>query len=140
MRALSEGDGSLVIAGPTWLGLAFIAIAVVLTILVLVLQRPRPVRLGSFLGAIILLVAGWHLIGNKTTLEPRGYYVESIYGEEERRGWLQVRQIVSGGPNTDPDHLVLQLRNSSEATIDLSGLGPAERARVVAFVKKQLTR
>ena len=140
MRSLSDTDGLLVISGPVWLGVVFLAIAVILSIVVIVLRRPRPVRLGAFLGAIILIYFGWHLIGTKITLESRGYYVESIYGEEERRGWLQVRQIVSGGPNANPDHLVLQLRNSSEATLDLSGLTPEEKSKVVAFVKKQLAR
>ena len=140
MRSLSDTDGLLVISGPTWLGLVLLAIAVALAILVIVLKRPRPIRLGAFLGAIVLIYFGWQLIGTRTTLESRGYYVESIYGEEERRGWLQVRQIVTGGAQANPDHLVLQLRNSSEATIDLSGLTPEERSKVVAFVKKQLAR
>lgn len=139
MRSLSDSDGLLVIQGPTWLGLALIAIAITLAIAVLVLKKPRPVRLGAFLGTIVLLYAGWLLVGTRTTFEPRGYYVESIYGEEERVGWLQVRGVGTS-PGEGSDHLVLQLRNSSEASIDLSGLTAEEKARVVAYVRGRLSR
>jgi hypothetical protein len=142
MRALSESNGLLVIQGPNWLGLLLIAIAVAVAIAALALARklPRQARLGAFLGAIALLYAGWHLIGTKITLEPRGFYVESIYGEEDRMGWLQVNDIAPAipGVKVDPDRLVLQLRNSSEVGIDLSGLAPEERARVVAYIRGRL--
>ena len=137
MRGVTEAEGLLVIQGPNWLGLLLIALAIVLTILVLVLKWRRPVRLGAFLGTIVMLYVGWHLIGTKTTLEPRGYYVESIYGEEERRGWLQVRGI-AGKPGGNSEQLVLQLKNSNEASIDLAGLTPDERARVIAYVRARL--
>lgn len=144
MRSLSESDGILVIQSPTWLGFLLIAIAIAIAIAAVVLARkvPRPARLGAFLASIVLLFAGWHLIGTRTTIEPRGYYVESIYGEEERRGWLQLNGIapVIPGVKANPDHLVLQLRNGSEVFIDLSGLSPEEKARVVAYVRKQLRR
>ena len=95
MRTLSDNDGLLVIQSPTWLGLTLIAVAIVVAIAAIALARkvPRPARLGALLASIVLLYVGWHLIGTKTTLEPRGYFVESIYGEEERLGWLQVNQI-----------------------------------------------
>ena len=142
MRALSESGGLLVIQGPTWLGFVLIAAAIGIAVLGVVLARrvPRQARLGAFLVAIALLYGGWHLIGTKTTLEPRGYYVESIYGEEERMGWLQVNDVAAGPglKNSNPDQLVLQLKSGSERSIDLSGLTPEEKARVVAFVRGRL--
>jgi len=139
VRSLSDSDGLLVIQGPTWLGLTLIAIAIALAIAVLALKKQRPVRLGAFLGTIVLLYAGWLLVGTKTTFEPRGYYVESIYGEEERVGWLQVRGVGTSRAEGS-DHLVLQLRTSGEASIDLSGLTAEEKARVVAYVRGRLSR
>jgi hypothetical protein len=142
MRALSEADGALVIQGPTWLGFLLIAVAVFVAILAVVLARrvPRQGRLGAFLAAIVLLYGGWHLIGTRTTIEPRGYYVESIYGEEERLGWLQVNDVAAGPgmKNANADQLVLRLRNSNETSIDLAGLTPEEKARVVAYVRARL--
>ena len=86
MRALSEADGILVIQGPTGLGFVLIAIAIGIAILAVALARrvPRQARLGAFLVTILLLYGGWHLIGIKTTIDPRGYYVERISGEEDR--------------------------------------------------------
>ena len=142
MRSLSEADGILVIQGPTWLGFVLIAVAIAVVILALALTRrvPRQARLGAFLVAILLLYGGWHLIGTRTTIESRGFYVESIYGEEDRQGWLQVNDIAAapGMKNAHPDQLVLLLRNSNETSIDLSGLTSEEKARVVAFVRARL--
>jgi hypothetical protein len=145
MRSLTDVDGLLVIQGPTWLGFTLIGLAVILAIAAIVLARklPRPARLGTFLATIVLLYAGWHLIGTRTTIESRGYYVESIYGEEERLGWLQVSDSAAAtlGPKAaNSDQLVLLLRNSNEASIDLSGLTPEEKARIVSFVKSRLQR
>jgi hypothetical protein len=142
MRALSESEGLLVIQGPNGLGLLLIAIAIVVALAAVALARKvrRPVRLGAFLVSIALLYFGWHLVGTKTTLESRGYYVESIYGEEQRMGWLQVSDIAPtiAGVKANPDHLVLLLRNSNEAVIDLSGLAPEEKARITAYVRQRL--
>lgn len=145
MRTLTDSDGLLVIQSPTWLGITLIGLAVVIAIAAVLLSKrvPRPARLGAFLGSIVVLLAGWHLIGTRTTLEPRGFYVESIYGEEQRVGWLQVSNIVAAGPKSkhvNPDHLALWLLNTNEVSIDLSGLAPEERARVVSYVKARLVR
>ena len=70
-----------------------------------------------------------------TTFEQRGFIVESMRGEEERVGWLQVNAM-----DARQDYLVFLLRNTSEVTVDLSGLAAEDKARIVAFVKGRLKR
>ena len=148
MRSLSASDSSLVIQAPAWFGVACLAFAVILAIVVVVLRRPRPVRLAAFLGTFVLLYAGWHALRTVTTFEARGFYVESMRGEEERIGWSQVSGVEGGGalapkgtkgaPSAAAEHLTLLLRTGGEVAIDLSGLSDAEKARVVAFVRERL--
>jgi hypothetical protein len=150
VRTLSASDTALVIQSPMWVGLACIALAIVLAIVVVVLRRPRPVRLAAFLGTFVLLYAGWWALRTVTTFETRGFYVEGIYGEEERVGWSQVAGIegagapaakgAKGAKSASADELTLQLRSSGEVTVDLSGLTDAEKAKVVAFVQARLRR
>ena len=144
MRSLSASETTLVIQAPTWIGLLLVGVGIALAIYVLVRQVPRPARLGAFLGTIALLCVGWYLLGTTTTFESRGLVVNSILGEEERVGWLQVSGIDTGAPtgakNFEPDHLTVQLRNSGEVRVDLSGLTAEEKARVVAFVRARLKK
>jgi hypothetical protein len=144
MRTVTEVDGALVVtAGPPWLGVLLIVLGIVLLVGLFIRKLPRRVaRLGALFGTILLVVAGWFQTSSKTTLEPRGFYVESIYGEEQRVGWSRIRQIAPAekGVKYDPDELVLQTRTGSEVAIDLWGLAPEERARVTAFVKKALSK
>ena len=141
MRTLVETDGILSIQALTWIGIALIAVGLVLTVLALIQLVPRPVRLSGFLGTILMLYGGWHLLASTTSFESRGFYIENIYGEEDRVGWTQVEGVdASGltGKGIQPGLLLFQLRNSREVAVDLSALDPVEQARVVAFVKAQL--
>ena len=142
-RTLAERDGALVISNaPIWVGYVLIVIGVLLMAAFFIKRLPRrEARLGALLGVILLIYAGWHLTATKITIEQRGFVVESIYGEEQRMGWLQVRSIapVVAGAKTNPDHLVLLLRNTNEHVIDLAGLAPEERARVSTYVKTRLS-
>jgi len=133
MRSLSASDTALFIQVPTWIGILLVAAAIALAAGALVRKPPRPWRLGAFLAAIALLYAGWYSLATVTTFEPRGFVVESMRGEEERVGWLQVRAVDARG-----DYAIFLLRNSSEVTVDLSGLEAGEIARIVAFVKARL--
>ena len=135
MRTLLESDGTLLVQVPTWIGLALIAAAIGVAAGALLARPPRPWRLGAFLAAIGLLYAGWHSLTTVTTFEQRGFVVETMRGEEERIGWLQVSGMDARG-----DYAIFLLRNSSEVTVDLSGLAPEEKARIVAFVKARLKR
>ena len=135
MRTLLASDSGLVIQVPTWIGILLIVAAIAVAAGALVRKPPRPWRLLSFLAAIALLYAGWYSIATVTTFEPRGFVVETMRGEEERIGWLQVR-----GVDARADFVIFQLRNSNEVTVDLSGLDPGEIARVVAFAKAQVKR
>ena len=133
MRSLSASDTTLFIQVPTWIGLVLVAAAIAVAAGALLRKPPRPWRLGAFLAAIALLYAGWYSLATVTTFEPRGFIVESMRGEEERVGWLQVRAM-----DAREDHAIFQLRNSSEVIVDFSGLDAGERARVVAFVNARL--
>ena len=141
-RTLAEHDGALVISNaPIWLGYVLIALGVLLMAGMFIRRVPkREARLGALLGTIMLIYAGWHLTANKITIEQRGFYIESMYGEEQRTGWLQVRSLAPAvaGTKQNPDHLVLLMRNSNEMSIDLSGLSSEEQAKVRAYVKKRL--
>ena len=120
---------------PTWIGLLLVAAAIAVAAGALLLSPPRPWRLGAFLATIALLYAGWYSLATVTTFEQRGFIVETMRGEEERIGWLQVSAI-----DARADYAIFLLRNSSEATVDLSGLATEEKARIVAFVKDRLKR
>ncbi len=135
MRSLLESDSALVIQVPAWIGYFLIAAAIAVAAGALVRKPPRPWRLGAFLAAIALLYAGWYSLATVTTFEHRGLVVETMRGEEERIGWLQVR-----GVDAREDFAIFQLRNSNEVTVDLSGLGAEDRARLIAFVKARLKR
>ena len=145
MRSLTATDTTLVIQAPAWVGIACVVFALVLAIVVVVLRRPRPVRLAAFLGTFVLLYAGWWSLRTVTTFETRGFYVESMRGEEERVGWSQVSGIEGGGApsakgakgakNASADELTF-----GEVTVDLSGLTDEEKAKVVAFVQARLRR
>ena len=148
MRSLTASDTTLVIQAPTWVGVLCVALAVVLAIVVVVLRRPRPVRLAAFLGTFVLLYAGWWALRTITTFETRGFYMESMRGEEERIGWTQVSGIEGGGApaakgskaakRAGDDELTLLLRSGGEVAVDLSGLSDEEKAKVVAFVRARL--
>src|SRR5688572_16796299 len=97
MRSLTEADAMLVIQSPMWIGLVLVGVGVVVTLVALLWRWPRPWRLGAFLGTIMLLYGGWHLLRTVVTFEARGFYVESMRGEEERVGWSQVSGIDAGG-------------------------------------------
>lgn len=144
MRSLSASDTTLVIQAPTWIGLLLVGVGIALAVFVLVRKVSRPARLGAFLATIVLLCAGWFVLSTSTTFETRGFHVDGILGEEERVGWLQVSGIDTGKPagarNFEPDHLTLQLRNSGDVSVDLSGLTAEEKDRVVAFVQARLQR
>ena len=144
MRSLSGSDTTLVIQSPTWMGVALVALGIAVTLGVLVRRWPRPVRLSALLGTILLLYGGWHLLRNVITFEPRGFYVESPLGEEERVGWLQVSGIDAGGltgaRNAEPGHLVFNLRTGRDVSVDLSGLSADEKARVLAFARSRVKR
>lgn len=133
MRSLSASDATLFIQVPTWIGLVLVGAAIAVAAGALLRKPPRPWRLGAFLATIVLLYAGWYSLATVTTFERRGFVVESMRGEEERVGWLQVSAI-------DPkhDYVSFQLRSSREVTVDLSGLTAEEKARIVAFVKGRL--
>ena len=135
MRTLLASDSGLVIQVPTWIGIVLIVAAIAVAAGALVRKPPRPWRLLSFLATIALLYAGWHSLATVTTFEHRGFVVETMRGEEERIGWLQVSAM-----DARADYAVFLLRNSSEVTVDLSGLDPEEKARIVAFVKARLKR
>ena len=135
MRSLSASDTALVVQVPAWIGLLFVAAAVAIAAGALLRKPPRPWRLLSFLATIALLYAGWYSIATVTTFEPRGFVVDSMRGEEERIGWSQVSAIDARG-----DYAIFLLRNSSEVTVDLSGLAPEEKGRIVSFVKARLKR
>lgn len=135
MRALSVSDNLLVVQSPPWIGLVLVGVGVVITLVALFVRWPRPWRLSAFLGTIVLLYGGWHLLRNAITFEPRGFYIESPLGEEERVGWLQVVGI---DPKAEPDHLVFQLRTGRDVSVDLSGLSADEQAKVVAFVRRRV--
>ena len=141
-RVLNADDGFLVIQAPQWIGITLIGLGIVLSLAVFVRQFPRPVRLAGFLGTILMLYGGWHLLIPKISIESRGFFVESIYGEEDRVGWTSVQSLDDGGlrgaRHSTPGHLAFQLRNSREVSIDLSSLNNAEQQQVLAFVKKQL--
>ena len=135
MRALAEADGALVIQAPLWIGIALILVGIVLMVAVFVpVVPPRPKRLMALLGTILLVVAGWHLTAARTTFEPRGFYTESIYGEDVRVGWLQVGNV-SPGPGGD---LVVQLRSGGEVSVDLSGLSAEQQARVASYARSRV--
>jgi hypothetical protein len=150
VRSLSASDSTLVIQVPAWIGLLCIALAVVLAIVVVVLKRPRPVRLAAFLGTFVLLYAGWWALRTITTFETRGFYVESMRGEEERIGWSQVSGVEGGGAappkgskaarGAADDQLAFLLRSGGEVAVDLSGLSDEEKSTVVAFVQARLKR
>jgi len=135
MRSLSASDTALVVQVPAWIGLLLVAAAIAIAAGALLRKPPRPWRLLSFLATIALLYAGWYSIATVTTFEQRGFVVETMRGEEERIGWLQVRAI-----DARADYAVFLLRNSSEVTVDLSGLAPEEKGRIVSFVKARLKR
>ena len=135
MRSLLESDSALVIQVPAWIGFFLVAAAIAVAAGALVRKPPRPWRLGAFLAAIALLYAGWYSIATVTTFEQRGFIVETMRGEEERIGWLQVSAMDARG-----DAAIFLLRNTSEVTVDLSGLAAEEKARIVAFVKGRLKR
>lgn len=140
MRGLSVTDTTLVIQSPVWLALIFIVVGVLLTGAVFIRSLPRAWRLGALLGTMSLLYGGWYMLGNTTTFESRGFYVEGMFGEEERVGWLQVTGIDTGPKNAEPQQIAFQLRNSSEVTVDLGGLAAQDKARVVDFVRARLKR
>jgi hypothetical protein len=142
-RTLNADDGFLVIQAPEWIGITLIGAGIVLCLALFIRQLPRPVRLAGFLGTILMLYGGWHLLIPKISIEARGFSIESIYGEEDRVGWLQVQSVDAGGlagKGMQPGFLLFQLRNSREVGLDLSALDPGEQARVVAFVRAQLKR
>jgi hypothetical protein len=141
-RTLDAGDGFLVIQAPPEFGLALIGAGIVLALALFVRRLPRPVRLAGFLGTILMIYGGWHLLIPKVSIESRGFYIESIYGEEDRVGWTQVSGMdasgLSGTRSFQQGHLVFQLRNGREVALDLSALNAAEQARVAAYVRAQL--
>ena len=143
-RTLYDGDGILVIQAPPEIGIALIGAGIVLALAMFVRQFPRPVRLAGFLGTILMLYGGWHLLIPKVSIESRGFYVESIYGEEDRVGWNQVTNVdtsgLTGGKTFYPGHLIFQLRNGRDVPLDLSSLDPVAQARVVAYIRVQLKR
>ena len=135
MRSLLESDSALVIQVPAWIGYVLIVAAIAVAAGALVRKPPRPWRLLSFLAAIALLYAGWYSLATVTTFEHRGFVVETMRGEEERIGWLQVTAMDVRG-----DYAIFLLRNTSEVTVDVAGLAAEEKARIVAFVKGRLKR
>jgi hypothetical protein len=141
VRSLIEVDSTLLVQAPAWLGLLLIGLAIALTVLALVGRPPRVARLGAFLGTLMLLYVGWHAHAQRVTFEQRGFYVDGLYGEEERVGWLTVSDVnaagLTGGKG-EPGHLVFQLRNSRDVSVDLSDLDGAEHARILAYVKSRL--
>ena len=144
MRSLLEADSILVIQSPAWIGWVLVGAGVAITVTVLLRRWPRPWRLSAFLGTILLLYGGLHLLRTVITFEPRGFYVESKLGEEERVGWSQVTGIDAGGlkgaPNSERDRIVFQLNTSREVTVDLSGLSSDEQARVLRYAQARLKR
>ena len=142
IRTLTVDDKILVIQSPPWIGWACIVAGIVIMLGAFVRTFPRPVRLGALLGTLLLIYGGWHLLRNAITFESRGFYVESPLGEDMRIGWSRVAAIDAGGlkgaKNSEPDHVVFQLRGGGEADVDLAGLSPDEQGRVVAFVQKRL--
>lgn len=130
------------IQAPAWIGIVLIVLGIALTVTVFVRRVPRrAARLAALLGTILLVTAGWYFTASRTTLEPRGFYVEDIHGEQERVGWLQVTHMASAPAGArDPELIVLQLRGSRETSIDLAALAPDERAKVLAYVKSRLNR
>ena len=137
MRTLSDSGGGLVIQAPLWIGLLLIALGVLLTIAVFVRRVPRrAARMSGLLAAVLFLVAGWHLSASRAVFESRGFYTESIYGEEQRVGWLQVSGVAPGATNP----LVLHLRSGGELGVDLSGLSHEEQGRVATYVRARLKR
>ena len=138
MRTLSASDTTLVIQSPAWVGIAVVVLALGLTAIALLRRPPRVARLGAFLGTIALLYAGWNVLFNRVTFEPRGFIlVEGIYGEEERVGWLGVAGVDT---KSQPGHIVFHLRNSREVALDLSDLSDADQARVATFARARLSR
>lgn len=145
MRSLSVSDTVLVVQSPVWLGLACIVLAIALGVVVFVLRRPRPVRLAALLGSFVLIYAGWWSLRTTTTFEMRGFYVESMRGEEERIGWSQVSGVegagappAKGAKPGNADELTILLRSGGEVAVDLAGLADHEKAKVVAFVRARL--
>ena len=133
VRGLTATDNLLVIQAPPWIGVTFIAVGVALVIAAFVFKPPRPSRLLASLACMALLYAGWYYLNTKTTFESRGFIVDGMLGEQERVGWLQV-----GG--VDPATATIQLRNSSEVAIDVTGLDADEKARVVSFIRARIAR
>ena len=133
MRTLTAAGSSLVIEAPLWIPLTLMGIGLVLMALPFFLKPPRPYRLGALLGTILFLLAGWQLFTATATFEPRGFLVTGRFGDEERVGWLQV-----SGVATEAKNLVIQLRNSGEVAIDLTGLSDEEKSRVVKYVRDRV--
>ena len=141
MRTLTATDSTLVVQAPPWLGVLLIVVAIVLTVVALFRRPPRVARLSAFLATLAMLYVGWHAHAKRVTFEPRGFYVDGLYGEEERVGWLGVATVDAPGPaggKGEPGHLIFHLRNSREVSVDLSDLGAAEQAQVVAYAKARL--
>src|SRR5688572_4053429 len=86
VRSLTETDSTLLVQAPPWLGVLLIGVAIGLTVFALLRRPPRVARLGAFLATLVLLYVGWHAHAQRVTFEPRGFYVDGLYGEEERVG------------------------------------------------------
>lgn len=138
MRTLSATDTSLVIQTPTWVGVLLVVVGIAVAVGALVLKQPRPVRLGAFLATIMLLHAGFYVLRTTTTFEKRGFYVESMLGEEERVGWSQVSSVEAG--KQPSDQLTIVLRSGGEVAVDVTGLSEEEKGRVAAFARSRLVR
>ena len=141
MRTLTETDSTLVVQAPPAVALGLIVVAVVLTVVALLRRPPRVARLSAFLATLAMLYVGWHAHAKRVIFEPRGFYVDGLYGEEERVGWLGVATVdapgLAGGKG-EPGHLVFHLRNSREVSVDLSDLDPGDQSRVVSYAKARL--
>jgi hypothetical protein len=141
VRTLTATDSTLVVQAPPAIALGLIGVAIVLTVVALLRRPPRVARLSAFLATLTMLYVGWHAHAKRVTLEPRGFYVDGLYGEEERVGWLGVASIDAGalaGGKGEPGRLLFLLRNSREVSLDLSDLDAAEQAQVVAYARARL--
>jgi hypothetical protein len=170
MLQVSEIPGGLLLAVPTWIGIATVLLGIALIAAVVLAATPRgrefaarspllariplapwvPVaKVGivslvvAVLGGAMLIHAGVRFLFTSTTFEPRGAIVNGLTGEEGRVAWSQVRRLEVEElalGRGRANYLVLYTRTGDYLPVDISGLAAEDLVRLQRFAAERLKR
>ena len=170
MLQVSEIPGGLLLAVPTWIGLAtaLLGLALVAAVALSATSKGREIaarfpilaripmapwvpvakmRMATAVvaaaGGLFLLYTGTRFLFTSTVFEPRGVIVNGLFGEEDRLAWSQVRRHEVEElalRRGRAPYLVLYGQNGDYLPIGLSGLAPEDSVRLQKFTAERIKR